>query len=130
LDAHTGDSVSWANLTLTRGATERVGRPRIAEEDGSFRLPDVRAGAYLLRVEKLGYVPQFVAYGHVVPAIPLEVRLEPDSALMAGIQVFRRELDRRVESFPYSSWSYDLDRIKATRARDLCDALRFLNGGG
>jgi hypothetical protein len=43
---------------------------------------------------------------------------------MAGLVVFRRELDVRKNAFPYSSWSYDEEAIKSTRGRDLCDVPR------
>jgi hypothetical protein len=82
VDASSGAPIPWAYLTLTRGVTERVGRPLTAEENGTFSIRNVTAGEYMLKVERLGYFPQFLVFAHTVPADTLVVRLEPDLELM------------------------------------------------
>jgi hypothetical protein len=121
VDASSGAPVPWAYLTLTRGVTERVGRPLTAEENGTFGIRNVTAGEYMLKVERLGYFPQFLAFAHTVPADTLVVRLEPDLEVMQGLVEFRKELAARKNSFAGSSWSFGEERMLSSEYRTLCD---------
>jgi hypothetical protein len=125
VDASSGAPVPWAYLTLTRGVTERVGRPLTAEENGTFGIRNVTAGEYMLKVERLGYFPQFLAFAHTVPADTLVVRLEPDLEVMQGLVEFRKELAFRKNSFAGTSFSFGEERMLSSEYRMLCDFERF-----
>ena len=94
-NALSGEPIPFTDLTLTRDAVQQVGRKEASDDRGEFEISDIQAGAYLLRVERLGYTSQYVPVSHVVPPLPIEVRLEPDSALIRGIALMTEQLTAR-----------------------------------
>jgi hypothetical protein len=106
LDAGSGRPIPFTDVTLTRGAVDRVGRPGATDDDGAFEISNIEVGEYLLRVERIGYHPQYVPVSHAVPALPIEVRLEADSALIRGLAVMNGELTvrRRAHARPALAW--------------------------
>jgi hypothetical protein len=106
LDAHSGKPVPWSDVTVTHDAVRQVGRKGASDDGGEFSISDIPAGTYLLRVERIGYHGQYVPVSHGVPPLPVEVRLEADSAMLRGLAVMNGEMDvrrnahgRRVEVF-------------------------------
>jgi hypothetical protein len=58
LDARSQAPIPWATLTLTRDAArDRARTP--GDDQGIVRTSDVETAAYLLRMERLGYVSQY-----------------------------------------------------------------------
>jgi hypothetical protein len=126
VDARSGLPVPWTDLTLTRDAV-REDRRDSTDENGVFSLPDVPPGAYLLRVERLGYQSQYVEVRHAPPPEPVEVHLEPDSALMAGVGVMTGELRLRRMSIGAETRAFDERRLRLSVAPGI---RHFLNSEG
>jgi hypothetical protein len=100
VNALSGEPIPFTDLTLTRDAVQQVGRKEASTGRGEFEISDIQAGAYLLLVERLGFTSQYIPVSHVVPPLPLEVRLEPDSALIRGIAIMTGELTTRRAAHP------------------------------
>src|SRR5690606_15413806 len=103
VDAVTGEPLPWADLQLTTDAVDQVGRRKASDEEGRFELPGVLAGPYLLRVDKLGYLPQFRSLLHASAGPLVEVKLEPDSAMLRGLAAVRRDMEVRRREHPRQS---------------------------
>lgn len=121
-NAVSGEPVPWAAIELTRDVVRAEGRAA-ADDRGVFRLPEVLTGTYLLRVERLGFVSQYLAVEVVAPPTPIDVRLEPDSALLAGVEHFQRELRTRRNATPFIVNAYDETRIRYSRAAGMREFL-------
>jgi hypothetical protein len=124
LDRHSGKPVPFTDVTLTLDAVERVGRGSAADESGAFHLPNVPAGPYLLRVERIGYLSQYVPVFHGLPPVPIEVRLEPDSAMLQGLAVMTGELEARRRRHARPATVFDervLRRAAPTRMRQFLE---------
>jgi len=95
----------------------------LSEPDGSFSLPDVGSGTVPIFVEQLGYLPLREAVQVSRGQDALVLKVQPDSALLEGINLAVDRLEQRRHATPASSWVF-------TR-RDLLthsgmDALTFL----
>jgi hypothetical protein len=95
----------------------------LSEADGSFSLPDVASGTIPIVVEQLGYKPlrQTLEVGKARDAVTLGV--EPDSALLEGINLAVDRLERRRHSAPTSSWAFTRKDLLTQSA---LDALTFI----
>jgi hypothetical protein len=120
VDRLSNQPVGYANLTLTRDGVRTVGRVASSETNGGFKLDDVQFGGYLLKVERVGYVPQYLAFGHP-EAGELEVRLEPNPTLLEGLTVVTATIEERAKHNPYSTWRCPEKEIRESRARLLSD---------
>ena len=125
LDAATRQPIPWASLWLTTDAV-REAASTSADEDGAFELQNVAAGAYLLRVDRLGYQSRYIPVGAAPFSEPLEVLLEPDSAMMSGLSEMTRELGSRRSAAPYLVRVYDERRLRLTPSPDVRHFLRNL----
>jgi hypothetical protein len=111
-DAATGRPLAWVDLTLTRDAVRQVGRRENSNLEGLFKIDDRQVGTYLLRVEKVGYVSQYVPIRHTAEAAPVEISLEVDATLAAGLAVVNGEFENRVASFPRDTKEFDAQALR------------------
>lgn len=111
-DATTEEPIAFADLTLTRAGVERVGRATDTDDRGMFTIDDIQVGMYLLRAERLGYVPQYVPVQHGLPPAPLDIRLAPDTALMRGLADMAERLDDRRRRQARSSFMFDETKLR------------------
>ena len=118
LDASTGAPVPWAELSLTRDATRDLGRAA-ADGQGVFSLDDVMTGRYLLRVERVGYEGQYIPIDVAAPPEAVEVRLRPDSAMIAGIAALDQKLSNRRKASPSVAQSWGEDRLRLSTMRGM-----------
>jgi hypothetical protein len=91
VDATTGSPVAgarirfeaWDGIPLARAVTDSA---------GAFTHTFRRAGAYRLRIDRLGYAPVTSAELHTGsdPVVAVELRLTPDAVLMAAVTVVTR----------------------------------------
>jgi hypothetical protein len=125
LDAATRQPVPWAAVELTRDAVREAAHTS-ADDDGAFTLEDVPSGAYLLRVDRIGYQSQLLPVGAFASSDPLEVLLEPDSLMMSGLAAMDRELGSRRSAAPYLVRVYDERRLRLTASPDVRHFLRNL----
>jgi hypothetical protein len=114
VNAVTGEPVPWADLELTQDIVRAEARA-YSDERGVFRLPETMTGRYLLRVDRLGYESQYLAVAIGAPPEPIEVRLQPDSALLAGVERFQRELRSRRNASPFIVRQYDEAALRYSR---------------
>lgn len=99
LDAQSGEPVPFAEVTLAGASAVELGRPVPTDPGGAFTLPDVLAGGYLLRIERIGYHSLYVPVFHGVPPDGVEVRMEADSLMLRGLARVSEEMEvRRRES--------------------------------
>jgi hypothetical protein len=91
---------------------------------GSFRLTRIREGRDLMLVTKLGYLGQYVPVRAQPSSDPVEVRLEPDSVVLAGVAVVARNLKSRRNAFPQIVREYRQDRIVRSGSSDVATFLR------
>lgn len=122
LDAVTGAGLPWAALWL-RGHARAS-----ADERGAFRFPRVRAGSYLLLVERLGYESVWVPVRVSTPAEPLVVRLEPDPVLLEGIGVVIDRFRSRRNAYARMVRAFGEDRLGRSAAPDVVTFLRWEGG--
>ena len=113
-DASSGAPVPWAELELSRDAVREEGRG-VADVNGDFTIRDVPTGAYFLLVEKLGYESQYVMVGHTEPVQPIEVRLEPDTAIQRGLAYMATEMTRRRNATPSAVRFFDESDLRLSR---------------
>jgi hypothetical protein len=122
-DATTGASIPWVSLTLTPDAVRTEARGA-SDMNGVFQLEDVRTGRYLLRVQQVGYVSQYVAVTVGSPPEPVDLRLQPDSVVQAGLVTFSKETKARRNAFPGIATQYDAEKLNMS---GVPDAQTFLN---
>jgi len=109
-DAETLAPLPWVSLWL------RDVRRAAGDGQGVFRIPRVQTGSYLLLVEKLGYTSQYFAVDVTAPPTPLDITLQPDSALMAGLARMEQQLERRRRSAPSVVRSFGEDQLRLSAA--------------
>jgi hypothetical protein len=122
LDAVTGEPVSSTSLFLTRDAVRETAEDT-SDRQGIFTLRGVPTGEYLLRVQRLGYVSQYLHIAVDAPPDPIEVRLEPDSVVLRGLVTFDRQLRSRRNSYLGIATAYEGDRMLLSGSPD---AMHFL----
>jgi hypothetical protein len=110
-------------LWLTPDAVHDAARAA-ADEDGAFTMGDVAAGAYLLRVDRLGYRSRYVPVGAAAARETIEVRLEVDPVVMAGLVAMTGELGTRRSSAPYPVRVFDELRLRRSPSPDVRHFLR------
>jgi hypothetical protein len=120
VDALSNQPVAYVNLTLTKDGIRRIGRAESSDSLGAFTIDDVKVGGYLLKVERLGYTPQYFGFSHPSPE-GLQIRLAPSPAMLDALEVVAEKLEERTKSFGYSSWVCDEKSIRDSRARQLND---------
>jgi hypothetical protein len=118
LDARSREPVPWASLWLSPDAVREAGSAS-GDDEGVFSIDGVRTGVYLLRVDKLGYQSQYISVGVSAPPEPITVLLEPDSAVMKGLQVMTGELRTRRNATPFLVRVYDERRLRLTASPDV-----------
>jgi hypothetical protein len=121
-DATSGATLPNARLRLTPDAV-RATAEDVSDREGVFHLSDVPTGAYLLRVELLGYQSRYAQVAVAAPSDPLELRLEPDSVMMRGVVQFNRQLRGRRNAFLGIASAYDERRLLESGSPD---AVHFL----
>jgi hypothetical protein len=117
-DAKTGQRLPWTELTLTRDAVRDDGRAA-ADAQGVFSIGDVTTGQYLLRVERIGYEGQILPITVAAPPEAVEVRLQPDSVLLAGLAALEQKLASRRNASPSVSQSWGEDRLRLSAMRGM-----------
>lgn len=118
LDARTGEGLPWAQIQFDGRRAEG------ADENGGFRVEKVKPGGYLILVEKLGYESLYVSIELSGIRDPLVVELEPDDALMAGIEEMVERIDARRNAYGFGPVRmFGEGRLQRSRA---VDATRFL----
>jgi hypothetical protein len=122
-DARTGARIPWVSLTLTPDAVRTEARGA-SDMNGVFQLEDVETGRYLLRVQQVGYVSQYVAVTVGSPPEPVDLRLEPDSVVQAGLVTFSKETKARRNAFPGIATEYKAEKLNMS---GVPDAQTFLN---
>jgi hypothetical protein len=123
LDRVSDERLQWAGVWLSQDAVREAGRTT-ADAQGVFSIDDVTTGAYLLRVEKLGYFGQYIPIGHVVPPVPLEVRLEPDTVLLRGLAALNERLGGRRKAASGTVRAFGEERLKLSAMRGMRDFLQ------
>ena len=124
VSAESAAAVPWALLWLSRDAVRRAGRAT-ADIEGLFNIHDVVTGSYFLRAEALGYVSQLVVVEVSAPPEPIEVRLEPDSVVLAGLPRIQRELRSRRNYMGGINRTYDAVRLNYSAAPSAVDFLQW-----
>lgn len=119
LDAGTGEPLPWASMWL------RDERRASADERGVFRIPDVPTGGHLLLVERLGYESRYFPVAVMAPPLPVELRLEPDSAYQAGLAQMDRQLLTRRRSSRMSVRAYGEEDLRRSVSAGLRQFLEY-----
>jgi hypothetical protein len=131
VDAVSGLAVPYVTLTLTRDGRTRVGRAASSDTMGAFTIADINPGGYLLEVERLGYVQQYVAFPHPHPDPQgIVVRLDPNPALLEGIEAMTKRLDTRWRGYPSHATVWDEKRLRDARQTGMKGWLEFEAGEG
>lgn len=118
MDAVSSEPLPWSEIWLSRDAVREAGRAT-ADAQGVFSISDVTTGAYLVRVEKLGYVGQIIPIGHAAPPEPMEVRLQPDSVMLKGLAAMNARLDTRRRASSGEFQSFDEGRLRTSVMRGM-----------
>jgi hypothetical protein len=121
-DAVSGEPLPWAGVWLSRDAVREVDRGA-SDAQGVFSISEVTTGAYLLRVEKLGYFGQIIPIGHVAPTEPVDVRLQPDSVVLKGLAAFNGRLEARRRSVSGTLQTFDEERLMSSVQRGMREFL-------
>jgi hypothetical protein len=98
-------------VSLTRDVVRDLGRAA-ADRQGIFSIEDVSTGRYLLRVERIGYQGQLLPLDVSAPPEVVEIHLEPDSALLAGLAELERQLGFRRRAATSVAQSFGEDRLR------------------
>ena len=122
VDAVTGAALPGTTLHLTPDAVREIAEDT-SDPAGVFTLRDVPTGEYLLRVQRLGYVSQYVPVAVTAPPEALELRLEPDSVVVRGLVEFNRQLRGRRNGYLGIAVAYDANRLLYSASPD---AMHFL----
>jgi hypothetical protein len=117
-DAKTGQRLPWAELTISRDAVNELGRAS-ADAQGVFSVGNVTTGQYLLRVERIGYEGLILPIAVAAPPEAVEVRLQPDSVLLAGLEALEQKLSSRRKASPSVSQSWGEDRLRLSAMRGM-----------
>jgi hypothetical protein len=117
-DADSGAPVPWVQLSLTRDVVRSDGRAS-SDDQGIFRIENVETGDYLLRVDRLGYVSMYVPVGHYPPPEPLDLPLQPDSAVLAGLEAVNTRLTTRRAASPNTVRRFGEERLQTSVARGM-----------
>jgi hypothetical protein len=95
----------------------------LSEANGSFELKRVEVGTVPLVVEQLGYLTLRQDVAVREPGEAMVLRVEPDPALLEGVNLVLDRLEQRRNATPFSSWVFDrADLVTNVGA----DALGFL----
>jgi hypothetical protein len=124
VNAESSAPVPWALLWLSRDAVQRSGRAN-ADLQGLFNIDDVATGPYFLRAEALGYEAQIVLVDVLAPPEPVEIRLRPDSLVMARMPVIERDLRSRRNYASGVNRTYDATRLNYSAAPSAVDFLQW-----
>jgi hypothetical protein len=124
VNAQSNAPVPWALLWLSRDAVRRAGRAT-ADIQGVFNIDDVGTGPYFLRAEALGYEAQMVLVDVLAPPEPVEVRLRPDTIVIAGLPRIERELRSRRNYLSGTNRIYDATRLNYSAAPSAVDFLQW-----
>jgi hypothetical protein len=114
-DAHSGAPLPWVQLSLSRDVVRSDGRAS-SDDQGIFRISNVESGDYLLRVDRLGYVSMYVTVRHYPPPEPLDLPLEPDSAVLAGLDAMNDRLTTRRAASPNTVRRFGEERLQTSVA--------------
>jgi hypothetical protein len=76
-------------------------------------------------VERLGYEGQYIPTYVGAPPAPVEVRLRPDSAYIAGLQEMNTQRRTRLNATPYTTRSFPEARLRESRAPGMRHFLEF-----
>jgi len=115
VDAESGARIPWASLALSQDAVCPDARAS-SDPQGVFRMGEVTTGDYFLRVEALGYESQYALVQVTAPPQPIELRLEPDPLVQAGVAWFSRQLRNRRNHARGVTLAYDQERLHYTAA--------------
>jgi len=109
--------VDVTGRVVERGSEAPVGQAMVslealdwgvfADEDGGFRIEDVRPGTHTLRVERLGYRSRSVEIRVAGGGVHRTVRLEPRPVALDGIRVVTDRFERRRKATPVSVRAFD-----------------------
>jgi hypothetical protein len=122
-DASTGATIPWVSLTLTPDAVRTEARGA-SDMNGVFELEGVKTGRYLLRVQQVGYQSQYVMVSVGSPPDPVDLSLQPDSAVQAGLATFAKETRSRRNAYGGIAVQYDAEALNMA---GVPDAQTFLN---
>jgi hypothetical protein len=123
-DAVTGVPLPGTSLLLTPDAVRETAEDT-ADRTGVFSLRNVPTGAYLLRVQRLGYVSQYVPVAVKAPSDPLHLRLHPDSVVVRGLVEFHRQLRSRRNGYLGIAVAYDEERLSYSGSPDAVHFLEY-----
>ena len=121
-NAKDGSAIPWASLTLSRDVVRKEGSAS-SDPDGIFRIDGVPTGQYFLRAQALGYVPQYLMIDVTAPPAAVQLALEPDSAIQAGVTRFNGQLKGRRNYLAGINYAYNADRLHYTAAPSATDFL-------
>jgi hypothetical protein len=124
--AGSDEPVPWTTLSLTPDAVRETGRAT-SDDQGIFSIDGVPTGPYLLRVERLGYVSQYLPVEATAPPELIEVRLEPDSAALAGVLFMERRMSSRAAATGFSTRAFGESLLQRSQARGM---RQFLDSEG
>ena len=124
-DASTGEAVEYATIVLLDAKGEKQITGTISEADGSFKLSDVPAGKYQLKVNFIGYREQVLPEVETTPKRPdldLErVRLAQDAVALQAVEVTGEAalVENRIDKLVYNA-----EQDATNQGGDASDVLR------
>jgi hypothetical protein len=117
-DATSGAPLPWTSITLSRDVVRDVARGA-SDAQGVFSVSDVRTGEYFLRADRLGYVSQYHPTRVTAPPVAIELRLQPDSAALAGLAATEQRIRSRSLANGRSVLTFDESLLLRSRARGM-----------
>jgi hypothetical protein len=123
-NAVTGAPIPWTSLFLTPDAVRSEARGA-TDIDGVFELDGVPTGRYLLRVQQVGYVGQYVQVTVDAPPEPVEIRLQPDTIVQRGLVTFTRDTRSRRNAYPGIAVLYDAEDLNMSGVPDVQTFLNY-----
>jgi hypothetical protein len=117
-DAASGAPLPFASIRLSRDVVRDVARGA-SDAQGVSRVDDVTTGEYFFRVDRLGYVSQYVPTRVSAPPERIELRLQPDSAAQAGLVVMEQRIRTRSLGTGFSVQTFGESLLLRSQARGM-----------
>ena len=118
-DGETGNPIPWADIVV-----EGTGKGAVVQANGTFRLPDIKPGAYTVLVQRIGYKPtkfhnQNIKWGRVTA---LSVGLTPSGERIETINICG-EVDQIDVQSSSSSQKIEKDELRVRGINNITDEL-------
>ncbi|MFK7932943.1 MAG: TonB-dependent receptor, partial [Saprospiraceae bacterium] len=125
VDTQTGQPVEFATIVLENPKDSSQVNGTVTEPDGTFRMNNIDAGAYMVRINFLGYEELAITDVKTTPKNPdldlKSIQLSPDAVALSEVEVVGEKsvIENRIDKLVYNA-----DQDATNAGGDAADVLR------